>query len=128
MGRMQRFIQQNGERVFRDRFFVIGNGQSSFGYMKNPFGGPPVIFRIVKNALLDPVTVDDARNKNVLVGWQGERPCNPVTVGDECVGWQPGMDFVAKLRQMAVQEILNPLVSRTKVGGKQPVFFAVILD
>ena len=105
---------------------VIRDRQPTFGDMKDPLGRAAIALRIVQDPLSDAIRGDDLGGILVPVGWQREGPGQAVAVEHE--GAHRHARDVGAILQIIVEEILDPLVSRAEMIGKEPVLFAIERD
>ncbi len=119
----QGFFHQGGKGGNRHCFLVVGNGESALTDMKDPFGGPPVVFGIMEHAILHAVAFDDIRVEFIFVLGQGEGAGQTVPVQGKAVGGEPVVRALdAVFGEKGFEVVVNMLIHRTQVIGQQPVF------
>ena len=89
--------------------------------MKNSGGGATVAFRIVQNALLDAVGIDDVRRKILAIHRQRQHAGEAGAIQREGAHGQLGRRHVL---QIIVEKRLDARVGGAEVLAEEPVLFA----
>jgi len=121
--RVKRVLEQAREDSFRDGFLVVGYGQAALGDVEDALGGAPVALGVVQHALFDAVGRDDVGDEFVAIGRDGEQAGEAVAVEHEGLAGEARGD--GGVFQIVVEEVLDALVGRAEVVGKEAVFLVV---
>ena len=114
--------EEGGEDGGGDGFFVVGDGQSTFGDVEDALGGAAIGLGVMQHAVVEAGGGEDGALVLVGGGRQGEGAGEAGAVEDEGGGGQVG--DVAVLFEGGVEKVLDALIDRAEVLGEDAVFFA----
>jgi hypothetical protein len=120
LGRVERGLEETGESLQRDFFFIGGNREAALGDMEDALGGAPVGSRVVAYALMDAVGTQDGGFEFILIGREGKHAPDTVALQDEGSGRDEGGGVVV---EEIGKVIVNGLVDGAEVVGKETGLF-----
>ena len=120
LGRIERGLEETGESLQWNFFFIGGNREAALGDVEDALGGAAVGGRVVAHALVDAVGTQDGGFEFILIGREGKHAPDTVALEDEGSGGDEGGGVVV---EEIGKVIVNGLVDGAEVVGKEAGLF-----